>query len=385
MLLIILYIAFIILGLPGALLGSAWPTIQNDLGMPVFYAGIISMLINGGMIFSSLMADRLTRWMRPVLVVSMGVLLMAVGVFGFSVSAYFWLMCLWGFTLGFGSGAVDAVINNYLATHYTSKQMNWLHCFWGLGAMIGPYIMGFYLVRGLSWGYGFGTVGAIQIVFLMVLIGTQSLWRRNEPVHNEGDAPIDTPPKKFSQLMKIPGVKLALFAFFAYCAVETTAGLWASTYLVYNRGVSMESAALFGSLFFIGMTAGRFGSGFISNHMGESRMIKLGSVIVLVGIAAVWLSMLPTWVSLAGLVIIGLGCAPIFPAFIQATPAKFGAENSQALIGIQMAAAYTGSTLIPPLFGMLVDFISISIFPAFLFLFFLFALICNTFQEKIIK
>lgn len=369
MLLIILYIAFVALGLPGALLGSAWPVMQGELDKPVHYAGIITMLIALGTILTSLMADNLTKKIHPWLVVVLGMLLMAVSLFGFSFTSSFWFMCIWAVPLGLGAGAVDAVINNTIAVRYSSRHMSWLHCFWGLGAMVGPYIMGFYLTRGIHWSYGFGTVGLLQLLALGLLIFSLSHWKK--PVPSETSAPKPPPAKSFRMVLRIPGVKFALLAFFAYCALESTAGLWASTYLVYNRNIPAESAALFASFFFIGITAGRFVSGFVSNLLGEWKMILLGLVTIFVGIVAVWFSFAPAWVCLFGLIVIGLGCAPIFPSLMHATPDNFGLENSQALVGIQMAAAYTGSTVIPPLFGGLAGIVGIGFFPAFLFIFLL--------------
>ncbi|MCL2188638.1 MAG: MFS transporter [Defluviitaleaceae bacterium] len=363
MLLLILYLAFIGLGLPSALLGAAWPTMQTALDLPVQYAGIVAMVISGGTIFSSLMADKFTRVLRPAYVVTLGVLFMVVGLFGFSAAQAFWLMCLWAVPLGLGSGAVDAVINNYIAVNYSSRHMNWLHCFWGLGAMLGPYVMGFYLVRGMNWGYGFAAVGAALVVVLAAVVMTMKLWKKGEQKKTSKATPIGS-------VLKIKGVKFVMLAFFAYCAMEGTAMLWAATYLVYNRGVSANSAALFASFFFIGITAGRIAAGFVSNKLGDRRMVTLGLAVTFVGIVAVFVPFAPGWAALAGLVIIGLGNAPIFPALMHATPAHFGEENSQALVGVQMASAYTGATIVPPLFGVLAGALGAGFFAPFLGAFF---------------
>jgi len=367
MLLIILYLAFIGLGLPSALLGAAWPVMQAQLGAPVHYAGIIAMLISVGMIFSVLMADKLTKKIRPGLVAALGVLLMAMSLLGYALADSLWLMCLWAIPLGFGSGAVDAVINNYIAVHYTSRHMSWLHCFWGLGAMVGPYAVGVFLTRGMAWNYGFGTVGAAQVLIFALLVSTLRLWKKSDVPQEE--AKTDTAPAKgLFEILRIRGVLYALLAFFGYCALESTAGLWASTYLVYDRGISAESAALFASFFFMGITAGRFASGFVSNRLGDRKMVALGLTVTLAGIAAVWLPFAPAWVCLAGLIIIGLGCAPVFPSLMHATPDNFGKADSQALVGVQMAAAYAGATLVPPLFGAVAGVMGIGIFPVFLFI-----------------
>jgi fucose permease len=370
MLLIILYLAFIGLGLPNALLGSAWPAMRGDLDVPVHYAGILAMLISGGTIFSSLMADNITKKIRPGLVVALSVFFIGAALLGFSLADSFWVMCLLAVPLGLGSGSLDAVINNYIAVHYSSRHMNWLHCFWGFGSMVGPYIMGFYLTRGMTWSYGYSTVALMQGIIFISLISTLHLWKKGSPATDSKSDTPDAPAKGLLEVIRIRGVIYALLAFFAYCALESTAGLWASTYLVYHRNVSAESAALFASFFFIGITAGRIMAGFVSNRLGDWKMVLIGLSVVFIGVAAVWLPFAPTWVCLAGLIIIGLGCAPVFPALMHATPANFGTANSQALVGVQMAAAYTGSTLIPPLFGWISTAAGIGSFPVFLFIFF---------------
>ena len=362
LLLTIIYIAFISLGLPDALLGSAWPVMQSQLDVPIHYAGIVSMIIAAGTIAASLMSDRLTKKMGVGLVTAASVFMTAVALFGFSISDSFWQLCLWAIPYGLGAGAVDAAINNYVAVHYTSRHMNWLHCFWGVGAMTGPYIMGFYLTRGLEWNSAYRTVALIQIVFSAAVFISLPLWKKRERDSSGKPAPT----KGLSRILRIKGVKYILPAFFGYCALESTTGLWASTYLVYHRGIGAETAALFASLFFIGITAGRFMSGFVSNKLGDKTMIRIGMFLIFVGIAAVWLPLQTDLFSLVGLTIIGLGCAPVYPAIIHSTPENFGVENSQAIVGVQMASAYTGTALMPPLFGVLAGTVGMHIYPVFL-------------------
>jgi len=362
LLLTIIYIAFISLGLPDALLGSAWPVMQAHLDVPIHYAGIVSMIIAAGTIVSSLMSDRLTKKMGVGLITAVSVFMTAMALFGFSVSDSFWMLCLWAIPYGLGAGAVDAAINNYVAVHYTSRHMNWLHCFWGIGAMTGPYIMGFYLTRGLEWNSAYRAVALIQIIFSVAVFISLPLWKKREQDSSGKPAPT----KRLSQVLRIKGVKYILLAFFGYCALESTTGLWASTYLVYHRGIGAETAALFASLFFMGITAGRFISGFISNKLGDKLMIKIGISLIFVGIVAVWLPLRTDLLSLAGLMIIGLGCAPVYPAIIHSTPENFGVENSQAIVGVQMASAYTGSALMPPLFGVIAGTAGMHIYPIIL-------------------
>jgi len=334
------------------------------MNVPIYYAGIVSMTIAGGTIFAGLMSDRVTRKFGVKIVVPVCVFMTAIALFGFSSATAFWMLCLWAIPYGLGGGTLDAAINNYVATHYTSRHMSWLHCFWGVGAMTGPYIMGFHLTHGIGWSGAYRTIAIGQIVFAVVLVCSFSLWKKC------GEAVEDNAPAKgLREILKIPKVKFALLAFFAYCAIEATTGLWASTFLVNYRGIEAETAALFASLFFMGITVGRFMAGFVANQLGSMKMIQIGIAIIFVGIIAILAPMDNNIFSFAGLIVIGLGCAPIFPALIHLTPFNFGAENSQAIIGVQMAGAYTGSALIPPLFGLITNVAGLGFYPVFLMAF----------------
>jgi fucose permease len=359
----LIYLAFISLGLPDGLLGSAWPTMHPELGVPLSYAGIIAIIISGGTVVSSLLSDRMTKKLGTALVSAISVLMTAAAILGFSISGHFWMLCLWAIPYGLGAGAIDAALNNYVALHYTSRHMSWLHCFWGVGAMTSPYIMGFYLTRGFEWNNAYTTVALVHISIVIMLLFSLPLWKKKDR------ASAASPVKNLSQILKIRGVKYVLAALFGYCALEATAGLWASSYLVHHRGISIETAAICASLFFSGITAGRFISGLFSNKLGNTKMIKLGIIFIFIGIAAVWLPLQTTLLSLAGLIIIGLGSAPVFPSIIHSTKENFGIENSQAIIGIQMASAYTGSALIPPLFGLIATTLGVGLYPVFLLCF----------------
>ena len=363
LLIVIIYIAFISLGLPDALLGSAWPSMRPQFDVPLSFAGIVTMIVAAGTIISSLLSDRITKRYGAGLVTAFSVLTTAIALFGFSVSGSFWMLCVWAVPYGLGAGAVDAALNNYVAVHYTSRHMNWLHCFWGVGASVGPYILSYYLLNGQNWNSGYRTIAVMQIFFTAVLFITLPLWKNQKiKISNDGHPPV----LKLSQILRIKGVKFILPAFFGYCALESTAGLWASSFLVLQRGVTPETAARYASFFYIGITAGRFLSGFISDKIGSRNMIRLGIGITFAGIIAVWLPVAGDWLCLNGLIIMGLGCAPVYPAIIHATPANFGRENSQAIVGVQMASAYTGTTFMPPLFGLIANNISIGLYPAFL-------------------
>lgn len=381
LLLAIIYLAFISLGLPDSLLGSAWPTMYIQFGVPISYAGIISMIISAGTIVSSLQSDRLTKKLGTGKVTAISVAATAVALFGFSFSHSFWALCLWAIPYGLGAGSVDASLNNYVALHYESRHMSWLHCMWGVGATAGPYIMGIALSMGQGWNMGYRYIGIIQVVLTAVLVFSLPLWKgRKSPTENLQNAEMeqllenvsekaDTTAEKalsLREILKIAGAKEVMLCFFCYCALEQTAGLWASSYLTLHKGVSSETAAIFASLFYIGITVGRAISGFITMKLNDTQMVRLGQSIIVLGIMAM---VLPgsNVLALAGLILIGLGCAPIYPCVIHSTPAHFGADKSQAIIGVQMAFAYIGILAMPPLFGVLASRISVALLPCYLF------------------
>ena len=359
LLLAIIYLAFISLGLPDSLLGSAWPSMYGQLNVPMSCAGVISMLISGGTIVSSLMSDRLTKRLGAGRVTALSVGLTAVALAGFSASSAFWTICLWAIPYGLGAGSVDAALNNYVALHYASRHMSWLHCMWGLGATLGPYIMGLALAGGAGWQGGYRCIAVLQLGLTLLIILTLSQWRTG--VQGAGDDPA---PQALSlrEIVRIPGAKAVMLTFFSYCAVEQTAGLWASSYLVLVKGVPAQTAASFAGLFFIGITAGRGLNGFLTLKLSDRQLVRLGQAVIAVGIAA-FLLPLGAGASLAGLILIGLGCAPIYPCVIHSTPDHFGPERSQALIGVQMASAYVGVCVMPPLFGVIASRFSAALLP----------------------
>ena len=365
LLLIIIYLSFISLGLPDSLLGAAWPTMYPQLAVPVSYAGIISLIIAAGTVVSSLQSDRLTRRFGTGRVTAFSVATTAVALYGFSVSSRFWQLCLWAIPYGLGAGSVDASLNNYVALHYKSKHMSWLHCMWGVGASAGPYIMGFVMTHGGSWNGGYRSIALIQIVLTAILFCSLPLWKGRPQVTDDAGNQVEAKPLSLRQVLKIRGVKQVLVCFFCYCALEQTTGLWASSYLTLHKGVSPETAAGFASMFFLGITAGRALSGFLTMRLSDVQMIRLGQGLIGGGIVIMLLP-LGAAASLAGFVIIGLGCAPVYPCIIHSTPAHFGADKSQAIIGIQMACAYVGTCLMPPLFGLIANHISVALLPWYL-------------------
>ena len=364
LLLVIIYLSFISLGLPDGLLGAAWPTVYQELSVPVSYAGIIAMIISAGTIISSLMSDRLTYKLGTGKVTAISVMMTAAALLGFSTCNAFWMLCLWAIPYGLGAGSVDASLNNYVALHYESRHMSWLHCMWGVGAAVGPYIMGYVLSVGKHWTLGYRGVGIIQIVLTVILFLSLPLWKERKD-SNAVQQETNAKPLTLFQIFKIPGAKEVMITFFCYCALEQTTALWASSYLTLHKGVPTETAAAFASIFFIGITAGRLLNGFLTMKFNDRQLIRGGEVIILAGIIAMLLPVGKT-VSLIGFILIGLGCAPIYPCIIHSTPENFGEDKSQALIGVQMASAYIGIFLMPPLFGLIANHINVALLPEYI-------------------
>lgn len=366
LLLVIIYLAFISLGLPDALLGSAWPSMYRELDAAVSYAGIISMIIAGGTIISSILSDRLIRRIGTGAVTALSVAMTAAALFGFSSSRTFLQLCIWGIPYGLGAGSVDAALNNFVALHYKSRHMSWLHCFWGIGATAGPYIMGLCLARGLRWDSGYMSVGIIQVVLVAVLVLSLPLWKSKRASSAEN---ADAGEKiGIGEALRLPGAKAVLASFFCYCSLEATAGLWASSYMVLHKGIPAGTAAKWASLFYLGITAGRLVCGFVTDRMGDRKMVRCGQAAACTG-AVLMLAAFWDGAVLAGLVMIGIGCAPIYPSLLHETPDNFGTKYSQSMMGMQMACAYMGSTFMPPLFGLLGERISIGLYPLCLLVF----------------
>ena len=363
-LLALIYLAFISLGLPDSLLGAGWPVMHTELGVSVSFMGIISMVISGGTIVSSLLSDKLTHKFGTRAVTVASVLLTVAALFGFSFSGSFSLLIIFAVPYGLGAGAIDAALNNYVALHYKAKHMSWLHCFWGVGAIISPFIMSFAL-KNLNWNSGYRIVGFIQLAIALLLLVTLPVWKINKT-----ESTADTKRVGLTAALKIKGVPFLLIGFFAYCAAEATAMYWASTYFTEVKGISGDRAASFAALFYIGITLGRFASGFITERLGDRRMILLGTGILACGIMILLIPVQSYVTAFAAFLVIGFGCAPIYPCIIHSTPANFGAENSGAIIGIQLASAYVGSTFSPPLFGLFGNAVGFSVMPVYLLAFF---------------
>ncbi len=366
LLLAVIYAAFISLGLPDALLGAAWPIMHQQMSVPLSYAGIVTFIVSMGTVVSSLMSDRMTRRLGAGKVTALSVALTAIALLGFSVSRQYWMLLAFAIPYGLGAGSVDAALNNYVALHYSNRHMSWLHCMWGIGASLGPSIMGWALTGGdMAWPVGYQAVGGIQVALTAVILMSLPLWKRPADPVAAGDGAPAPKPMTIRELAALPGAKEIMITFFCYCAVESTAGLWASSFLAFHHGLSGEVAASCASLLYIGITVGRALNGFIADRFTDTQLIRAGLTMMGAGVLVLLLP-LGQAAAMAGLILFGFGCAPTYPCIIHATPIRFGKEKSQAFIGVQMACAYMGNTLMPPLFGLIANHVSVGLYPAYL-------------------
>lgn len=357
--LIIIYLAFISLGLPDSLLGSAWPVMHVGLGAPLSFAGIISMIVCGGTIVSSLASGFLLSKFGTGKVSFVSVLMTAVALLGFSFAPSVVWICVLAIPLGLGAGAVDSGLNSFVAAHYKAHHMSWLHCFWGIGATCGPIIMSAWIGYNGQWRDGYLTVSIIQFVLVAVLLFSLPLWKKVEKSDGiDTSQEIQADSSDTARVGMIP----VLVSFFCYCSVETTTGIWGATYLVALRGVDAALAARWISMFYLGITIGRLISGFISMKLSSHSMIRIGQIICATGILVLMLP-LPAESTMLGLLCIGLGLAPIYPMMLHETPARFGTSQAQKIMGYQMATAYVGSTFTPPIFGFIASHTSMSLLP----------------------
>ncbi len=367
LLLAIIYISFISLGLPDSLLGSAWPVIYPEFRVPVSYSGIIFMIISFGTVCSSLQSDRLTKKFGTGKVTAVSVAMTAAALLGFSCSHSFYALCLLAIPYGLGAGAVDAALNNYVALHFASRHMSWLHCMWGVGASVGPYIMSAAILRTSSWNMGYRIIGVLQVILSITIFISLPLWKKHTKASNaQGEKIESANPIPLRDVVRFRGAKEIMAAFFCYCALEQTVSLWASSYLVLERGISETAATGFASLFFLGITFGRGVNGFLTIRFSDTQLIHMGQTVVGMGILLIALP-IGNIAALAGFVAIGVGCAPIYPCIIHSTPAHFGKEHSQAMVGVQMASAYVGISIMPPVFGWIAGRVSIALLPLYLF------------------
>ncbi len=360
----LIYLAFVSMGLPDSLLGSAWPSIYEGMNVPISAVGIVTILISSGTVISSSLSDKVIRRFGTGMVTVVSTVLVAVSLFGFSLARSLPALCIWALPYGLGGGSIDAALNNYVALHYKSRHMSWIHFFWGVGAAASPYIMSATLTRGYLWTTGYRIVGVIQAVIAVLLFLSLPIWKKSLSAEEENSAA----KLSLKQILQLPGARQILVAFFCYCALESSAGLWAASYMTLHKGIDPSTAAAWASFFYLGITIGRFFNGLISDRLGNRLMVRIGQGTIVLGVVFLLLP-LGRAGSFAGLLLVGLGDAPIYPCLLHETPQNFGKENSQAIMGKQMACAYIGSTLMPPVFGLIADKISISLYPAYLLLF----------------
>ncbi len=365
-LIVIIYLAFIGMGLPDSLLGSAWPSMYPELGVPVSYSGIIFIIISIGTVVSSLLSDNLNRRVGTPKITFVSMILTTVALLGFALSHNFIFLCIWAIPYGLGAGSVDAALNNFIAMNFTSKYMSWLHCMWGIGATVGPYIMGFSLARS-KWNTGYAIIGVMLLLLTVMIYFSLPLWRDKNMVFKVLAGKKDPRSLSLKEVIDTPGTKAIMISFFGYAAAEQTVNLWASTYLTQTRNFTDSTAAKYAGLFFLGITLGRIISGFVTIHFNDEQMVRIGQGIMGAGVLMLILPLGNT-VALIGLVAIGFGCAPIYPSMLHATPSHFGADRSQSIIGVQMAAYYVGTSAMPPLFGIISRKLSLGLFPWFLLL-----------------
>ena len=384
LLLCLIYLAFISLGLPDSLLGAAWPVMQADLSVPLSSAGAVTMIISGSTMVSSLFSDRVIRRFGTGAVTTVSVALTACGLFGFSVSGEFFLLCIFAIPYGLGAGAIDTALNNYVAIHYSARHMSWLHAFWGIGITVSPYIMSYCLTRGYGWQSGYRSVALVQSVMVCILFFTLPIWKK---AHGKKISYREIAPeiRPLPRALRIKGVPFVILTLFAYCAMESTAGLWATSYMVNFRGAAPETASRFAALFYLGITAGRLIGGLAANRLGDRTMIRIGLCVMLGGITLLALPFPSPIPALTGLVVIGLGAAPIYPSVIHSTPDNFPAAYSQSLVGIQMTFSYVGSTLMPPVFGLIAEHVHIGLYPLYLGFFALLMLLMTELLKQTLR
>ena len=357
LLLIIIYIAFISLGLPDSMLGAAWPLMQREMSLPLEGAGLVSTIVSAGTIVSSLLTSKLIKKLGTGLLTMLSVLMTALALLGYSTTQnYFWL-CLMAIPLGLGAGAVDAALNDFVARNFSSRHMSWLHAFWGVGATSGPLLLAYVVSQSGRWQGGYRTVSIIQFVLVAILALSLPLWRKQDKTDGEETAQ----SKTNGSVLKIRGMIPNLIAFFGYCGMELTAGLWFASFLVAERGLTAESASAWAASFYFGIMLGRMINGFLTMKFSSKTLIRSGQVLILVGLILLFIPQ--ATFSLIGLLLVGMGCAPIYPSMLHETPARFGEENSSRLMGIQMASAYLGLTAMPPLVGLIASKTSLGIFP----------------------
>lgn len=358
----VIYLSFISLGLPDAVLGSSWNIIAKEFNTSISNMGILTIIISAGTIISSLNSDLLIKKLGVHKITSISIFITAISMLGFALSPSFLVLCLWAIPYGLGAGNVDAALNNYVAINFESKHMSWLHCMWGIGATLGPYIMSIALINNLDFRGGYIILFLIQIILATIILVSYPVWKikNNEQLYKENKKHL-----KLNEVLKIKGVLQIGITFFFFCSIEQTTGLWASNYLIFIKNVSPEIATGFTSLFYLGITIGRGINGFFAMKFSNTQMIRFGSIVMLLG---VFILFIPSneIITYIGLAMIGLGSSPIYPSIIHSIPIMFGVDKSQSITGVQMASAYTGTLVMPALFGIIGNEFSFDFYPVFI-------------------
>ena len=364
-LLIVIYLSFVGLGLPEPVLGSLWPIMRTEFAASLDFAGVISLIMTVSKTLSGLITDRIDKKIGHGRASVLSMLVMALALYGCALSRSEYMICLFTLPLGIASGIIDTAVNDYVSRNYSSRHMSWLHCSWGIGSMLSPFALGFLLSRGQSWRAGYVFVASVQIVITILLIISLPHWKKTSD-SPDSDNGITVMPIK--DVVRLPGIVFTFLALFSYCGAEVTASLWSSSFLIEARGLDAETAATCTSSIFIGITLGRFLSSFIADRLGDLRMAKTGAVIAFAGALVMFLPGSTAVLPLIGLFVVGLGCSTIVPSLIHSVPELYGRSHTSTIVGIDMAVAHAGSALMPPLFGVLAEKISIRLFPVYIFL-----------------
>ncbi|MBR4785594.1 MAG: MFS transporter [Fibrobacter sp.] len=360
-LLVVIYVAFIGLGLPDTVLGAAWPLMQRDMHAPLSAAGLLSIIVSVGTIVSSLLTPKLLRLIGTGKLVFVSIALTALASVGYGFSTAFWMMCLFAIPMGIGAGAIDVSLNNFAAIHLESKHTSWLHASWGIGACLGPALLAGSAFFGFGWRGAYEMVAFLLAIIAVMMLASLPMWKRRERGDSRLQQTSSTPDISLRAALRVPGMKLSFLTFFFYSSLEISTSLWCGTYLV-ARGFEPEVGALAVSLMFASVMVGRILSGFFAIRFTDMRLVHAGIAIVVVG-CLVLVFPLPLWVTPVCICLLGLGCAPVYPSLIHATPARFGEELSGRAISIQMAGSYLGSIIMPPAFGFVASHFSVIVWP----------------------
>jgi len=376
LLLIIIYLAFIGLGLPDSLFGTAWPAIYTELNLPLSYGSAITITCSLCTTLSSLFSVHLIRKFGTNKVTAFCTALTAIALFGFSFADSFLMLCLLSIPLGLGAGAIDNGLNAYVSLHYSATQMSFLHSCYGVGVTISPYILSQIISGDAGWRGGYRIAFFIQLFITLVTFLSIPVWGK---IHGKPEAKEERKPKvlSFKELLALPGIKAVWCIFLCSCTIEFICGAWGSTFLVEYKGLPIDKAAGMVVFYYLGMTLGRFFSGILATRLSCWQIIKIGECVIAAAVLVLLLP-LPTIFAAVGLFLVGLGNGPLYPNFSYLTPSNFGEENAEAVMGTEQVCAYIGCTGVPAVFGILAQVFGLWLFPVFLLVFFVPLVIATT-------